>query len=151
MAKFEVGAVHSPRQTRQCRSNSGERQRREEELRIPEHCQEIHCLQSGLKMVCKHEQWRSAQLLQHCPHCLHHIRDHLRPSRPVSVHHGTSSNSFVLQVFLWHLHFRQLLKRCHDFSCTKCVRNLINLPEEKLDWGAHQIQSRYHYIILFVR
>ena len=56
MAKFEVGAVHSPRQTRQCRSNSGERQRREEELRIPEHCQEIHCLQSGLKMVCKHEQ-----------------------------------------------------------------------------------------------
>merc|ERR1712038_464125 len=26
-------------------------------------------------------------------------------------------------------------------SCSKCIRNLINLPEEKLDWGVHQIQA----------
>ena len=36
-----------------------------------------------------------------------------------------------------------------DFSCRKCVRNFINLPEEKLDWGAHQIQSRWKLIVWF--
>ena len=117
--------------------------------------------------MCYNHGWREwAEFLQHRPHRLHRLRSHLRPARPVPLYHGPGSRGSLLQV---HTNIPTSLKSIQHqyslitprrmfkikfqwkkkvfFSCSKCLRNFINLPEEKLDWGAHQVQARWKWDI----
>ena len=61
---------------------------------------------------------------------LQHILNILRKVRNID------RINFPLTLLLWNRYHSEY------FSCRKCYKNLLNLPEEKLDWGVHQIQAR---------